>query len=52
LETITDFNLEARYPDEKFSFRKKCTKEFTGKYLKEIGEVKKWLEKQLKRSKL
>jgi len=22
LETITDFNIEARYPDEKFSFKK------------------------------
>lgn len=26
LEIVTDFNLEARYPDEKFSFYKKCTK--------------------------
>ena len=52
LETITDFNLEARYPDEKFSFKKRCTREFTGKYLKEIGGMKKWLEKQLKQSKL
>lgn len=52
LETITDFNLEARYPDEKFSFRKRCTKEFTGRYLEEIGGLKKWLEKQLKQSKL
>jgi hypothetical protein len=29
LEVITDFHLEARYPDEKFTFYKKCTKEFT-----------------------
>ena len=26
LEVITDFHLEARYPDEKFSFFKKCTR--------------------------
>jgi HEPN domain-containing protein len=35
LEIITDFNLEARYPDEKFSFYKKCTKEFAETYLNE-----------------
>jgi len=52
LETITDFNLEARYPDEKFSFKKLCTKEFTTKYLKEIGALKKWLSKQLTPSKV
>ena len=23
LETVTDFNMEARYPDEKFSFKKR-----------------------------
>jgi HEPN domain-containing protein len=48
LETVTDFNLEARYPDEKFSFKKKCTKKFAKKYLDEIGVLKKWLEKQVK----
>ena len=48
LETVTDINLEARYPDEKFSFKKKCTKKFAKKYLDEIGVLKKWLEKQVK----
>ncbi len=43
LEIITDFNLEARYPDEKFSFHKKCTKEFTETNLKKIKEIKEWL---------
>ena len=43
LEIVTDFNLEARYPDEKFSFHKKCTKEFTIQYLNQIEEMKKWL---------
>ena len=41
LETITDFNLEARYPDEKFSFKKKCTKSFTENYFKKIEEMRK-----------
>jgi hypothetical protein len=48
LETVADFNLEARYPDEKFSFKKRCTKGFTQKYLKEIGVLRKWLAKQIK----
>lgn len=47
LETITDFNLEARYPDEKFSFKKRCTIEFTTQYLKKIGALIKWLKKQI-----
>jgi len=29
LEEISDFNLEARYPDDKFSFYKKSTVKFT-----------------------
>lgn len=47
LEAITDFNLEARYPDEKFSFKKKCTKDFTEEYLKKIEEIKEWLLKKI-----
>jgi HEPN domain-containing protein len=42
-EIITDFNLEARYPDEKFQFYNKCTKEFTKKYMDIIKELKTWL---------
>lgn len=45
LETITDFNLEARYPDEKFAFKNKCTKSFTENYLKKIEGMRKWLLK-------
>ena len=51
LEVITDFNLEARYPDEKFSFKKRCTKDFTEKYMKRIGAIKKWLANQIRQSK-
>ncbi len=44
---ITDFNIEARYPDEKRSFRKKCTKEFTEGMLNEIKGVFQWLKSML-----
>lgn len=48
LEIITDFNLEARYPDEKFSFYKKCTKDFTETNLRKIEEIRKWLLKLIR----
>ena len=51
LEVVTDFNLEARYPDEKFSFKRRCTKDFTERYLKKIGAIKKWLVNQIRQSK-
>ena len=47
LEEITDFNLEARYPDEKFSFYKKSTKEFTVNKLVGIKEIREWLLQML-----
>lgn len=47
LETITDFNLEARYPDERFSFRKRCTRRFTEAQMKNIRELKRWLHEQV-----
>lgn len=47
LEEISDFNLEARYPDEKFSFYKKSTKEFTVNKLSQIQEIREWLQQML-----
>ncbi|MBE7444604.1 MAG: HEPN domain-containing protein [Planctomycetia bacterium] len=47
LETVTDFNIEARYPDEKFSFKKKCTRDFAERYLIKIKEMKEWLLRQI-----
>lgn len=52
LEIVTDFNLEARYPDEKFSFYKRCTREFTALYLDRIEEMKEWLVQKMKLSKI
>jgi len=47
LEVITDFHLEARYPDEKFSFFKKCTREFTEEHLRRVGGMRRWLLKKV-----
>ena len=50
LEEVSDFNLEARYPDDKFSFYKKSTMEFTENKLKQIERLKKWLFQKLQSS--
>jgi len=47
LETVTRFNIEARYPDVKFKFHNLCTKKFAHKYIQQIQEFYKWLIKQM-----
>ena len=49
LDIITSFNLEARYPDYKKEFYKKCDSNFTFKYLSKIKEIRLWLLNQLKK---
>jgi HEPN domain-containing protein len=47
LEEISDYNLEARYPDDKFSFLKRFTKGFTSNKLKQIEEIREWPLQQI-----
>ena len=47
LDLVNEFNIEARYPEEKFNFYKKCTKEFTEENIKNIMEFYKWLKSQI-----
>ena len=47
LETVTRFNIEARYPDVKFKFHKLCTKKFAHRYILRIKEFYRWLIKQI-----
>ena len=44
---INAFNMEARYPDEKFEFYKRCTSDFTADKMEEIEEIIVWLKKKL-----
>lgn len=44
---ITSFNIEARYPDIKRSFRKKCTEEFTLEQMQVIRETFQWLQEMM-----
>ena len=43
LDIITTFNINARYPDYKQSFYKKCTKKFTYENIEKIKEMRLWL---------
>ncbi|MBK7867940.1 MAG: HEPN domain-containing protein [Ignavibacteriales bacterium] len=43
LKIINSFNLEARYPDYKQSFYKKCTFEFVSTELNRIEKVRSWI---------
>jgi len=47
LRIINEFNIEARYPDYKFSFYNRCTAEYTENWIKKIKELYQWLLNQL-----
>ena len=47
LETISDFNMEARYGDYKYTFELKCTDEYTNIWIENIKELREWLKKLL-----
>jgi HEPN domain-containing protein len=48
LDRITEFNLEARYPQYKDEFYKKCTAEFAAAYFSKIQETALWLKSQMR----
>ena len=47
LVQITSFNIEARYPDLKRSFRNKCTREFATQQIEGVQDVMKWLRQKM-----
>ncbi len=47
LETISDFNMEARYGDYKYTFELKCTDEYTNTWIENIKELREWLKELL-----
>jgi len=48
LDTITTFNINARYDDYKQAFYKKCTPEFTEDWLAKIKTLQQWIKEKLK----
>jgi len=47
LDTISAFNIVARYDDYKMEFHRKCTKEFTEKWINHIREFRRWMNGKL-----
>lgn len=47
LDEITTFNLNARYDNYKQDFYKRCTEDFTHKWLDRIKKLESWLRNQL-----
>lgn len=48
INSITAFNIEARYPDYKKSLYKKADKRFTYNFIERGKEIRKWLKEELK----
>jgi HEPN domain-containing protein len=47
LDTVSTFNIRARYDDYKMEFYKKCSKEFTQNWTDVIKDFRKWLREKL-----
>jgi len=47
LDTITSFNLNARYESYLEAFYKKCTPEFTKEWISNISELREWIKTKL-----
>jgi HEPN domain-containing protein len=47
LDTITAFNINARYDSYKQAFYKKCTPDFTSEWVTNIKELRKWIKAKL-----
>lgn len=48
LNTISTFNINARYDDYKQAFYKKCTPEFTEDWITKIKTLQQWIKGKLK----
>ncbi len=47
LDTISLFNINARYDDYKREFYNLCTKKFTESWIRQIKEIRKWIKQKL-----
>ena len=47
LDTITTFNMNARYDDYKMEFYKKCTDAFSTYWIDQIKNLRLWIKQQL-----
>jgi len=47
IETITQFNIRARYDDYKRNFYNLCTMNYTEKWIENIKEMRLWIKMML-----
>lgn len=47
LDTISTFNMNARYDSYKEAFYKKCTLEFTSEWIEKIKTIREWIKMKL-----
>lgn len=47
LDTITTFNLNARYDSYKEAFYRKCTLDFTSEWIEKIKTLQSWIKEKL-----
>jgi hypothetical protein len=47
LDTVSTFNLQARYDDYKMAFHGKCSQTFTEKWIDEIKGFREWIKNKL-----
>ena len=47
IETISQFNIRARYDDYKHNFYKHCTREYAEKWIEHINEIRLWIKSML-----
>jgi len=47
LDTVSTFNIRARYDDYNLEFYKICTKEFSKSWIEKIAGFRKWIKEQL-----
>jgi HEPN domain-containing protein len=47
LDTVSTFNLQARYDDYKMAFHRKCSQTFTEKWIDEIKGFREWIKNKL-----
>ncbi|MFH0725147.1 MAG: HEPN domain-containing protein [Pseudomonadota bacterium] len=47
LDTVSTFNLQARYDDYKMAFHRKCSQAFAEKWIDQIKEFREWIKNKL-----
>ena len=47
IETISQFNIRARYDDYKKRFFKLCTQEYVSEWIEKIEEIRRWIKTML-----